>query len=241
MKTTDKNQPEILINYPQRLIELAIEKGSDISQLEKLLDLQLKWEASRSRMLFYEAITKFQSELNVITKNKTVDFTTKSGFRVKYNYSTLDSIIEQIKNPMSENGLSYRWEFSDAETIAVRCVITHVSGHSEATTMKAASDNSGNKNDIQSKGSTLTYLQRYTLLGALGIGTAESDVDGHSQEQPVSEIKIDSIDDITDISINDIKSMEELELFWKSNNGLHKNTAFKAAINKRKLQISKNK
>ena len=78
---------------------------------------------------------------------------------------------------MLECELSYRWEFQDIEDkIKCTCIVTHSMGHSENTTMTAGKDTTGNKNDIQSIGSTRTYLQRYTLIGALGLSTADQDM-----------------------------------------------------------------
>ena len=44
--------------------------------------------------------------------------------------------------------------------------------------MSAPADSSGSKNPVQQIGSTMTYLQRYTLIGALGLTTADKDDDG---------------------------------------------------------------
>jgi len=52
--------------------------------------------------------------------------------------------------------------------------------------MSAKKDSSGNKNEIQARGSAITYLQRYTLIAALGISTADEDNDGQTV-QPQSE------------------------------------------------------
>jgi hypothetical protein len=43
--------------------------------------------------------------------------------------------------------------------------------------MTAGADASGSKNDIQAISSTVTYLQRYTLLAATGLTSAEMDQD----------------------------------------------------------------
>ena len=64
----------------------------------------------------------------------------------------------------------------------VTCKITHVKGHSEETTLSAPSDTSGSKNAIQAIGSTITYLERYTLLALTGLATSEMDDDGKSVE-----------------------------------------------------------
>jgi uncharacterized protein YyaL (SSP411 family) len=52
-------------------------------------------------------------------------------------------------------------------------------GHSEETTLSGPADASGSKNAIQAIGSTLTYLQRYSLVQALGLAAAEDD-DGNT-------------------------------------------------------------
>jgi ERF superfamily len=60
----------------------------------------------------------------------------------------------------------------------VTCILTHQMGHSEETTLAGAPDNSGSKNSIQAIGSTVTYLERYTLLAATGLAAANGDNDG---------------------------------------------------------------
>jgi len=57
----------------------------------------------------------------------------------------------------------------------------------QANTLSAAADTTGNKNSIQAIGSTLSYLQRYTLCAALGLA-AEEDDDGQSSsgDEPIS-------------------------------------------------------
>ena len=50
-------------------------------------------------------------------------------------------------------------------------------GHSESTVLEAAPDSSGKKNAIQQVASTVTYLQRYTLLAACGLATKDMEDD----------------------------------------------------------------
>jgi hypothetical protein len=63
----------------------------------------------------------------------------------------------------------------------VTCVLSHNLGHSEETTLSGPPDKTGNKNDIQAIGSTLTYLQRYSLMQALGLA-ASNDDDGNAAD-----------------------------------------------------------
>lgn len=163
---------------PSVLLQLAVQQNLDIDKLEKLMQMQERWQGQQARKEFLSAISRFQAQCPPIEKIKKVAFG-----NTRYSYAPLGDIAATIKKPMSDNGLSHRWEIGeDAENIVVTCIISHVDGHSEKTTMKGVKDGSGNKNAIQSSGSTVTYLQRYSLIGALGISTADEDIDGQKEE-----------------------------------------------------------
>mgnify|MGYP000541184124 FL=1 len=57
----------------------------------------------------------------------------------------------------------------------VTCILSHRDGHSEESSLSGPADASGSKNAIQAIGSTLTYLQRYTLVQALGLAAGDDD------------------------------------------------------------------
>src|SRR5262249_50835070 len=63
----------------------------------------------------------------------------------------------------------------DDGRIKVACILAHVDGHREESTLSSSADVSGNKNSIQAVGSAVTYLQRYTLKMALGLAAAVDD------------------------------------------------------------------
>lgn len=167
---------------PNELLALAVDKDIDIEKLSRLMQMKKEWDADQARRAFFEAMTKFQSEVPDLRKSKSVAFK-----EVKYNYAPLSDITRQIKDTCRDCGLSYRWEIQDTkEEIKVTCLITHIDGHTEQTTMTASPDDSGSKNKIQARGSSIEYLKRYSLIGALGLSTSDSDVDG-----VVPEIDID--------------------------------------------------
>ena len=215
---------------PASLIEMAISQPDfAIEKLERLLALHERWEANQSRKEFFEALSTFQSIVPVITKNKGADY---GQGKTKYMYATLDAIIAQIQKPMATCGLSYRWEFKEeAQTIIVSCIITHRGGHHETTTMSGVADTSGSKNAIQSRGSTLTYLQRYTLIGALGIGTAQEDTDAHGTPD----------DDLRDVAeqLQLLNGVEELVRYYEQPGmrALHGNPKFQQLFTERKKQL----
>lgn len=181
---------------PATLIQLAVQQNLDLDKLERLMQLQERWEANNARKDFFQALADFQSVVPVIKKNKSADY---GGAKAKYTYATLDAIISQIQDPLKSCGLTYRWEFTEAEKqIIVTCIITHKNGHKEVTKMSGDADTSGSKNAIQARGSTLTYLQRYTLIGALGLGTTQDDVDGEKTDDEVLKEISDNLDLLND-------------------------------------------
>ncbi len=172
------------IESPSQLIALALERQADPNTLSKLMDLQERWEAGRSRKAFVAAMTAFKQEAPaVLKKNDQVDFTTAKG-RTHYNYANLGSIVQEITAILGKHELSASWSTSqEGNNVTVTCHVTHIAGHRESVALTGPIDESGNKNRIQAVGSTVTYLQRYTLLAALGLATGE-DEDGTGGEKP---------------------------------------------------------
>lgn len=213
---------------PADLLQAAIEKGLDITQLERLMDMQERYEKKQAAKLFLEARSKFQSLVPRISKNKTANVRARDGGQgFTYTHSDLGNIAEQIKKALLACGLSYRWEFNDqGNEIEVTCIVSHLSGHSEATKMKAGLDNSGAKNLIQQKGSTLTYLQRYTLIGALGLSTADIDDDGAAssgnpvvkkqQKKPIDNTTDEALDQWKE-TVKSIGTVQELTRLYLRN------------------------
>jgi hypothetical protein len=174
---------------PAHLLEIAINKDLDVGKLKELMSLQKEWQADQSRKAFFEALNEFQAKAPEIRKVKSVAFETKTGGKTEYKYAPLADIVRQIKDTCRECGLSYRWEIQDTkEEIKVTCLVTHTAGHTERTTMTVNPDASGSKNAIQARGSAIEYAKRYTLIGSLGLSTADSDVDGAMVELTADEL-----------------------------------------------------
>ncbi len=169
---------------PMAMLDRAIASGAGVEVLERLMSLQERWQAGEARRAFDEAMAAAKSEIPVIAKNREVDFTSGKG-RTNYRHEDLAEIARTVDPILSKFGLSYRYKVSSApnEPVTVTCIVSHRSGHSEETTLTAGRDESGSKNSIQSIGSTVTYLQRYTLKAALGLA-ASTDDDGGASETP---------------------------------------------------------
>lgn len=192
METLTKHETSELVpqaTTPDQLLALAINKDLDIDKLAKLMELQREYNAGLAKKSFFSALSDFQIECPDLRKTKKVFFETKTGGATEYYYAPLADIDRQIKQPLKDCGLTKRWEVLDnAGEIKVTCIITHIDGHSERTTMTANPDTSGSKNPIQARGSAIEYMKRYTLTSALGITTADTDIDGRMPELDIDKL-----------------------------------------------------
>lgn len=193
----NSNGTALVAPTPMHLIEIAVSQGADVDKLEKLLQLQLQWEKNEARKAFVEAMAAFKIEPPEINKNKHVTYN-----QVDYWHATLDHVVETIAAGLSKHGLAHRWKTEQSGgQISVTCILTHKMGHSEETTLSAAADMSGSKNAIQAVGSTVTYLQRYTLLAATGLAAKGQDDDGRTEGMEGQAIE-DYLTTIRDSSTN---------------------------------------
>ncbi|ACR29175.1 MULTISPECIES: ERF family protein [Burkholderia] len=167
------------------LLRLSVERGASLEQIEKLMDLLDRNEARDARLAFVEAMAAFKKEPLDIFKRKQVEFQTRDGEWTRYKHAELSDITDVVGPAMAKYGLSFDWDIHQSNgLITVDCVVTHVQGHFKKVTMSGAPDASGKKNAIQQAASTITYLQRYTLLAATGMSTKGEDDDGAGGADP---------------------------------------------------------
>ena len=180
-----QNESVALMDMIQRA---ARDPSISIERVEQMYSFYERVQASQSRKAFDAAMSAAKSKTPIIKKNQSVSFG-EGTKTTNYNHEDFAEIARTVDPILSENGLSYRFRVSSQidAPVMVTCVISHIDGHSEETTLSAGRDASGAKNAIQSIGSTLTYLQRYTLKAALGLAAAKDD-DGKTSEKTVDDL-----------------------------------------------------
>jgi len=169
---TENNAIPLIDGKPD-LLAYAIQQGSSIETIEKMMDLKERNDKYEAEKQFIDAMNKFRATCPTVEK-------TKQGHNCKY--AGLSESIDQIKETEAACGLSHRWttgKADDGQTV-VTCIVSHIAGHAESTTLSGEPDTSGSKNSIQAIGSTVSYLQRYTLFATLGIAAGDEDTDGNS-------------------------------------------------------------
>ncbi len=161
---------------PMQMAYQLIQGGADLGSVKEMLAVSKELAAEQAKRSFSVAIAAAKAELKPITKNR-------SGHNTRYaDFAAIASAIDPI---ITKHGLSYRFRTTQNDgRNQVTCIIEHVDGHAEENTISAPSDASGNKNAIQAIGSALTYLQRYSLVQALGLAV-EHDDDGKSAGKSV--------------------------------------------------------
>jgi hypothetical protein len=177
------------------MVQTMVAQGGDLANLDKMLDLQLKWEANEARKAYVAAMAAFKAEPMEIFKRKLVSFKTNSG-KTEYMHAELSDVTDTVVPAMGKHGLSHRWDVKqEGKNITVSCTITHALGHAETVTITAEPDTSGGKNAIQSVASTISYLERYTLLAATGMATKGMDDDGQTSEGNGGDTQADPVAD----------------------------------------------
>jgi hypothetical protein len=183
---------------PEIIIREAVAKGSNLAELKGVLELRKDYEANEARKSYHLAMSDFKANAPKIIKDKKVSYQAGSS-NIHYNHASLANIVEKISSELSKHGLSASWVTKQNGGIQVTCKITHAKGHSEETTLSAPADDSGSKNKIQQIGSTITYLERYTLLALTGLATYDMDDDGGRPEiKFISEKQLSELCDIID-------------------------------------------
>ncbi len=174
-----QNQMQPATPTPMDLIATAVQRGASVAEIEQLMNLKDRLEASEARKAFVAAMAAFKRNPPTILKNKVADFKTEKG-RTTYAYSNLSNVCDAIIAALAEQGISHDWApAQQGNTVTITCTLTHELGHTKTATLSASADQTGGKNAIQAIGSAVSYLERYTLLAACGIAVGDgSDDDG---------------------------------------------------------------
>jgi hypothetical protein len=185
------------IENPPAMLQWALKNNAPMEMLERLLALNERWEANQARKAFDAAMARVRAKLKPIEKDITTEFDAKQagGKRTFRKHASLAAIAKSIDPILAEEGMNYSWRtHADVgQPIFVTCIISHELGHHVENTLPGPADNTGNKNMIQAVGSTITYLERYTLLAALGLSTEDADDDGAAAGSEIETISSDQI------------------------------------------------
>ena len=198
---------------PMQLIQEAVKKDMPIEKLEKLMDLAERHEKNEARRAYHQAVARFRNESISIEKTKRVNYTNRDGTVTDYKHADLGVVVEKVSPVLAKHGLSFHWTYPprQGDEIFVNCVLTHEYGHSEEVSLSAPIDTSGKKNPIQSRQSTVSYLERYTLLGILGLAAKDDDGAGAGdpEDERITEEQVKVLRELIDETDSDEQTFVE--------------------------------
>jgi hypothetical protein len=112
------------------------------------------------------ALVKAQSAIQGAKKDTANPF-------FKSKYADLSSVVDAIKKPATDNGLTWTQVMHDADNAAkVETIILHSSGEWLSCGVISVPVS---KQDAQGYGSALTYARRYSLSAAFGVAPEDDD------------------------------------------------------------------
>ena len=163
---------------PASMMMAMLDKGATIEQIGQMMSLQERYEAREATKRLNAAFAAFKEHAIRIIKSKQV---TDGPLRGK-GYAELHSVVDAVTPALSKHGLSTAWKITkdDRDWIEVTCILRHVDGATESVSLGGPPDSGGAKNAIQSRASTVSYLERYTLKAVLGVAEGGDDDDGAS-------------------------------------------------------------
>lgn len=218
LQVVNEQSPAIIEggNSPAAMMMQAISSGMDMDKLAQFMELQERWEANEARKAYHDAMAQFKANPPEILKDRKVSYKAGGGV-TEYTHASLANVARTINTALSKYGLSAAWKTAQEERgVTVTCTITHKLGHSESTSLTAAPDNSGSKNSIQAVGSTISYLERYTVLALTGLATEDMDDDGvGAVEYITTDQAIEITDKISDTETDTGKFLKYLSDHFK--------------------------
>lgn len=130
------------------------------------------------------ALAKAQGAMSAPSKNKTVRVTSQKG-SYSFKYSTLDAVMESIRKPLSDNGLSITQGLSiDANGGKVLVTtLMHESGEWISNGVPIEVSSPG----MQPLGSAISYGRRYGISTLISV-VADEDDDGNAADGNKAEV-----------------------------------------------------
>jgi len=170
------------------LVLAAMDGRLDVDKLDKLLDIQAKYESMEAEKAFHAAMAEFKVDAPPVAKDM-------DNSQYGSKYSSKGALFNTINPHLAKHGLSASHDINQADgRITVTCVLTHKLGHSESVTMSGPPDKSGSKNPLQEIKSTKTYLEIATYEAVTGISSGNAtDDDGQGYQSNVEYIDDDQL------------------------------------------------
>lgn len=186
------------------VVEYAVQSGAPVAEVRALVELQIQMDnhklamrqhddareremrAEAARNAYSVAMAAFKSEVTSVVRSKLIT----DGPLKNKKHADLFDVVGAATASLSSHGLSVSWETLEEQKdwIRIACRVKHVAGHSESVPFGGPVDTGPGRNAIQARKSTITYLERFTMLMALGLAEKDGDDDGAGGKQETTDI-----------------------------------------------------
>lgn len=162
---------EVVPQTPLAMLQMAVARNMTPETIKGFMDLQERWEKAEAVRAYNAAFAAFKAEAVRIVRGKVYTDGPLKGRK----YTDLFDAVDAVTPALSMHGLSASWKVTknDKDWIEVTCELRHIAGHYETNTFGGPPDVGGAKSPIQARASTKTYLERYTLMGLLGLASTD--------------------------------------------------------------------
>lgn len=168
------------------------------------------------------ALAKAQGQMSNAVKDTKNDF-------FKSKYADLSAVVDSIRRPLSDNGLSYVQVIHERDNgVGVETILMHSSGEFMSNGVMFAP---ATKHDAQGHGSALTYARRYSLQAALGVAAEDDDGNAAAKTAPIpvkavkakpqTKLSEQEVSMLVD-TINATESLEQVSAVWEEAKGVIK-------------------
>lgn len=135
-------------------------------------------EEQTAAQALHAAFAKAQAAFPTIARDKHATIRTKDGGHYSYSYADLGTILEAVRAPLADNGLSISQRTDTVEDRTVMLTeLLHEGGGILTSICPLRLEGS-----MQQQGSIRTYTRRYELIALLGLAS-EDDDDGAQASQ----------------------------------------------------------
>lgn len=155
----------------------------------------------------FAALAEAQKKITNAQEDASAEVRMKAGGTYGYSYATLASVMDAVRGPLAENGLSIIQLTADPGEgkLGIRTILAHESGQSITDVITMAPDSW----TPQAVGSCRSYMRRYAVLAICSIaGALDDDAEAASPDP-------DEYDRISKVQTDEILVLAE-NLFGKS-------------------------
>ena len=157
------------------LVRLAIEKGVDVDNLQRLINMRNAEIERQAKLDFQYHFAEMQSEFVPVSREK-------QGYG--YKYAPIELLQKTYGPLIAKHGFSYSWRESSVENMPdwKRCILT-ISGYGYSQENHfdiPPVERTKQMNAVQAVGAMSTYGRRYSFISGFGIIIDDEDPDGRA-------------------------------------------------------------